>query len=429
MSNASAKYILSAEDKTKGAVASVKRGFEDLDKGAKRLMKGLKAFGVGAVAVKALASASRLANEGIKNLAASNAEFAAQVKVGEAAMRSALTAGEDTIKAQERLNAALTDPQMQAATRNLTDNLGAFFTGVKATAIEAFGWLTKLETKIGLTRRDFAGEYAAAVQMARAGIEMPTVDKDPDKYMKLVRAATKRDAEEAAKDAAQALADAQKANADFAEGMRDAMDDAYRDLERGYDEEAKRHLEYFIEPVIANLDLIPEATKAISDEMSVYADQAARNMQDAFADFLFDPFDKGLKGMLKGFIDVVRRMIAEQAAAKIFGSKSSGGFGLGDALSTGVKSLLGFANGGSFNVGGSGGTDSQVVAFRATPGERVSVQTPGQVGMGGLTVAPVYHIDARGASMDVMKTLPVALRQTSDMTVERVRDLIRRGKL
>lgn len=177
------------------------------------------------------------------------------------------------------------------------------------------------------------------------------------------------------------------------------------------------------------LEHLSQSGQKAFDEMSVYADQAARNMQDAFADFLFDPFEDGLKGMLKGFLNVVRRMVAETAAAKIFGSKSSGGFGLGDALSTGIKSLLGFANGGSFNVGGSGGTDSQVVAFRATPGERVSVQTPGQVGMGGLTVAPVYHIDARGASMDVMKTLPVALRQTSDMTVERVRDLVRRGKL
>lgn len=35
--------------------------------------------------------------------------------------------------------------------------------------------------------------------------------------------------------------------------------------------------------------------------------------------------------------------------------------------------LPGFATGGSFTVGGSGGTDSQLVAFRATPGERVNV--------------------------------------------------------
>jgi len=36
------------------------------------------------------------------------------------------------------------------------------------------------------------------------------------------------------------------------------------------------------------------------------------------------------------------------------------------------------ATGGSFMVGGQGGTDSQLVAFKASPNERVTVQTPGQ---------------------------------------------------
>jgi tape measure domain-containing protein len=40
--------------------------------------------------------------------------------------------------------------------------------------------------------------------------------------------------------------------------------------------------------------------------------------------------------------------------------------------------LQGFENGGQFRVGGSGGPDSQLVAFRATPNETVSVRTPGQ---------------------------------------------------
>ena len=35
--------------------------------------------------------------------------------------------------------------------------------------------------------------------------------------------------------------------------------------------------------------------------MSVFAEQAAKNMQDAFADFLFDPFKDGLGGMVDGF--------------------------------------------------------------------------------------------------------------------------------
>lgn len=38
-----------------------------------------------------------------------------------------------------------------------------------------------------------------------------------------------------------------------------------------------------------------------------------------------------------------------------------------------------FAGGGSFMVGGSGGTDSQLVQFMASPNERVTVETPGQV--------------------------------------------------
>lgn len=40
--------------------------------------------------------------------------------------------------------------------------------------------------------------------------------------------------------------------------------------------------------------------------------------------------------------------------------------------------LPGYAFGGDFTVGGTGGTDSQTVAFRATPGETVRVQTPSQ---------------------------------------------------
>lgn len=56
-----------------------------------------------------------------------------------------------------------------------------------------------------------------------------------------------------------------------------------------------------------------------------------------------------------------------------------------------------FATGGSFVVPGTGGVDSQMVAMRASPGERVSVQTPTQVrkgtaaanaGMGGGGAAP-----------------------------------------
>lgn len=43
---------------------------------------------------------------------------------------------------------------------------------------------------------------------------------------------------------------------------------------------------------------------------------------------------------------------------------------------------VGFMTGGSFTVGGSGGADSQMVSFRATPGEQVAISTPTQVRKG-----------------------------------------------
>jgi len=59
---------------------------------------------------------------------------------------------------------------------------------------------------------------------------------------------------------------------------------------------------------------------------------------------------------------------------------------VGVATAANVASILsadtGFMTGGSFMVGGSGGADSQMVAFRASPGERVQVQTPAQVRKG-----------------------------------------------
>lgn len=68
----------------------------------------------------------------------------------------------------------------------------------------------------------------------------------------------------------------------------------------------------------------------------------------------------------------------------------------------GLGGLLGFKDGGGFTVGGSGGADSQTVAFRATPGERVSVTPPGQGG--GLTIninSPVFGVDDLDAKLNV----------------------------
>lgn len=65
----------------------------------------------------------------------------------------------------------------------------------------------------------------------------------------------------------------------------------------------------------------------------------------------------------------------------------------------------GFKTGGSFTVGGSGGLDSQLMQFRATPGEMVDIRKPGQDRGGALTLhveaSPWFDVRAAKASEPV----------------------------
>lgn len=67
--------------------------------------------------------------------------------------------------------------------------------------------------------------------------------------------------------------------------------------------------------------------------------------------------------------------------------------------------LPGFASGGSFTVGGAGGTDSQIVRFRATPGETVTIAPPGQ-GDG----AVIAELRAMRVAMDALVRENMLLR-------------------
>lgn len=82
-----------------------------------------------------------------------------------------------------------------------------------------------------------------------------------------------------------------------------------------------------------------------------------------------------------------------------------------------------FATGGTFNVGGSGGTDSQVVAFRATPGEQVAVSTPQQVRhgpnsgqQGGAQVAPQVTVSPQIINVRDPSEIPTAIQSSEGTT-------------
>jgi tape measure domain-containing protein len=75
-----------------------------------------------------------------------------------------------------------------------------------------------------------------------------------------------------------------------------------------------------------------------------------------------------IKDMMRSIAADMLRLSVKSAFGNIFGAIVNAGGG----------PIPKFATGGSFMVGGTGGTDSQLVAFRATPGERVDVSTPRQ---------------------------------------------------
>lgn len=97
------------------------------------------------------------------------------------------------------------------------------------------------------------------------------------------------------------------------------------------------------------------------DAMTEFAVQAARSAQSAFSDFLFDPFDDGLDGMVAGFSEAIRRILAEAAAAQALRALLGPQFGetgeIGGLAGQGLDLLAGlFHSGGVVGAGGPGRT-------------------------------------------------------------------------
>ncbi|WP_414609463.1 hypothetical protein [Stenotrophomonas sp. BR163] len=97
------------------------------------------------------------------------------------------------------------------------------------------------------------------------------------------------------------------------------------------------------------LQKMADDTTEKTSTMRTVADQAARNMQTAFADFLFDPFEDGLGGMVKGFAKAMQRIAAELAASealKAIGRWASSYSGSGSSWINELGSAIGGMAGG-----------------------------------------------------------------------------------
>ena len=104
------------------------------------------------------------------------------------------------------------------------------------------------------------------------------------------------------------------------------------------------------------MDEMLNKTEKTGSQMDQFAVQAARSIQSAFADYLFDPFSRGVDGMLYGFIQAVHRMVSEALAAKLasklFGPDFAQGGDLGGVLGPFLKDVFKFHQGGIAGAGG-----------------------------------------------------------------------------
>ncbi|HGM7334446.1 TPA: hypothetical protein ACKQCJ_000750 [Stenotrophomonas maltophilia] len=125
--------------------------------------------------------------------------------------------------------------------------------------------------------------------------------------------------------------EAAKVNFDIQAGAYGALSDAQAEMLRNL-AAVKDAQDDYAALYGDGLQKMADDTRAATDGMRTVTDQAVRNMQDAFAEFLFDPFKDGLGGMVEGFAKTLQKMAAQAAASQIFqmiGSWASGYSGAG----------------------------------------------------------------------------------------------------
>jgi Lambda phage tail tape-measure protein (Tape_meas_lam_C) len=155
-----------------------------------------------------------------------------------------------------------------------------------------------------------------------------------------------------------------------------------------------------------------EATILESKALSYIADLLSGNMSVSASATLGQSAAAGATSALDSLFS---GGLSATASAALGASASAG-------ADSALASLLGFKNGGAFNVGGSGGTDSQIVAFKATPGERVQVGKAG-----GDTYSFNYSVNVTSPQVTKNDVLN-AMQQTRTSTVATLQDMKRRGK-
>lgn len=175
-------------------------------------------------------------------------------------------------------------------------------------------------------------------------------------------------------------------------GLTPEEADAARRRAAGLDQESDQGAPTAVQEMIdslgeikPDLDKVQEGidgfTKDAEDKTARTAVAFAEMAQNVIGSLrgMVSSFKSGdILGGIQGILDLVGQVL--NVIGMIKGAKLPGASG------GGFSSRPGFSTGGNFKVGGSGGVDSKLVQFRATPGEMVNIRRPGAMNDNGQTI-------------------------------------------
>jgi hypothetical protein len=388
---AQAQVTITAVDRTQAAINSAMRSMKTLERTAKVTAKAVNfAFGflTGSVLVSAFGKLTKAA-EGT----------------------------EEGRKAIEKLNMALKDPTIVSSVQTLTSALITGFSKVvevtarvieNITAISRSSFVKSPDTILKFLASVMGGNGAAAsaalvsemVQGSVAGGAAATsaaaVSTAAPKAVKAVKGDGIPNALRSlygVDDAGKYIAEIEN---DIEQGIIDLRDKFAEELERGGE---------------LGETIFDSAEEGVS-KLTVFAEEAARQMQQSFAAFLFDPFQDGLRGMLRGFVDMIRQMVSQILAQQLLLAFLSPFKGTAGIFGQMYGALEKRATGGPVSA-----NRPYIVGERGpelfVPGSSGGIVPNNAMMGGGMTVAPVYNIDARGATADLQSALPGILQENN----------------
>lgn len=126
--------------------------------------------------------------------------------------------------------------------------------------------------------------------------------------------------------------------------------DAYLDNKFGV-KGSEEAMKQYVEVVDVALGRNATSLEKEADALDEFTKSAAQNMQKALADFLFDPFEAGTKGMLQSFGTMIQKMISQAVAAdlmnRLFGDAGKTG-NVGGWVGNALSGLSGLGGNASF---------------------------------------------------------------------------------